>query len=230
MTTALDIISRSLRDIGIIDAIEIPSDEDAQQGLVYLNDLLESWSNEGLMVYTQTKDAFTMNGSTSYTVGATGTLATVRPIFPTSAYYTLSSVDYPVDIINMEQYDSIPYKVVTGGIPYCIAFNTSVPNSTMYIYPAPTSGTLNLVSQKPLTSAALLTTVLAFPTGYERALRLCLGMELMPSYGVQNKQIMAMADKAKKDIKRINYIPATLDVTLTMGRYRTRGNIFNGAY
>ena len=324
MATALDIITGALRDIGILDAIEIPSDEDAAVGLTYLNDLLEAWSNEGLTVYTQSQNSLTLTGAASYTVGSGGTFNTTRPIFPESAIYrsqgvtswmptsytglsvlsyisgtsfsvvtasdqtsflsvgtliylydgttnhygtittstssgggllqtitcsnmspvltnpfsgtpalyyqTTQYTDYPVQIINLEQYNSIPYKAATGGIPEVIAFNTAVPLSTMYVYPVVSTGTITLVSQKPLTAAALLTTVLAFPNGYERMIRLLLGVELMPGYGVQNQQIAAMAAKAKQDIKRINYRPATLDNTLNVGRRNRYGNILNGAY
>ena len=230
MATALDIITGALRDIGILDAIEIPSDEDAAVGLTYLNDLLEAWSNEGLTVYTQSQNSLTLTGAASYTVGSGGTFNTTRPIFPESAFYSLSGVDYHVQIINLEQYNSIPYKAATGGIPEVIAFNTAVPLSTMYAYPVVSTGTLTLVSQNPLTSLAGYTTVLAYPNGYNRALRLSLAVELMPNYGVQNQQVMAMAEKAKKDIKRINYKPATLDNTLTVGYRHRYGNILNGAY
>jgi hypothetical protein len=223
MTTAIDLITRSLKDLGILDAIEVPSADQSADGLVYLNDLLESWSNEGLTVYTQTQSTLTLTGALSYTVGASGTFNTARPVVPSSAFYSSGGIDYPVDIVTLEQYNSIPYKSDTGGIPLYIAFNTAVPQSTMYIYPAPSTGTLTLVSQKPLTAMTALTTVLAFPNGYERALRLALGVEMMPTYGVQNQQIMAMADKAKKDIKRINYRPSTLDVNVPAGRSYNNG-------
>ena len=223
MTTSLDIITRSLKDLGILDPIETAEAEMANDGLVFLNDLLESWSNEGLTVYTQTQSTLTLTGALSYTVGSGGTFNTARPVVPSSAFYSSGGIDYPVDIVTLEQYNSIPYKSDTGGIPLYIAFNTAVPLSTMYIYPASTSGTLTLVSQKPLTALALLTTVLAFPNGYERALRLALSVEMMPTYGVQNQQIIAMAEKAKKDIKRINYRPSTSDVNVPAGKDYNNG-------
>lgn len=223
MATALDIITRSLKDLGILDPIETAEAEMANDGLVFLNDLLEAWSNEGLTVYTETQNTLTPTGAASYTVGSGGTFNTSRPNIVDSAFFRLSDIDYPVDIVNLEQYNSIPDKTTTGDIIRFIAFNTDVPLSTMYVYPKSSTGTLYLNSKKPLTSLALLTTVLAFPNGYERALRLALSVEMMPTYGVQNQQIIMMAEKAKSDIKRVNYRPSVLDVNVPAGRQRVSG-------
>jgi len=219
MTTALDLITRSLKDLSVLDSIETPSADQAADGLVFLNDLISAWSNEGCMVYTQTPNVLTLTGSQAYTVGSGGTFNTPRPIVPIYAYYALSGVDYPVEIITGEQYSRITYKA-SGGIPTCIAFNTDVPLSTMYIYPVPSTGTLVVVSQSPMTGLATLTTVLAFPNGYERAFRLSLDVEMMPTYGAFNQQLVAMAEDAKAAIKRINYRPGILTPRVPLGRNR----------
>jgi hypothetical protein len=48
MTTARDIITRSLRELGVVDAIETPSAEDADVGLATLNDMLAAWELDAI--------------------------------------------------------------------------------------------------------------------------------------------------------------------------------------
>jgi hypothetical protein len=50
-TTPLKLITRALRDVGAGAAGETPAPEDIQDCFDTLNDMLDSWSNESLMVY-----------------------------------------------------------------------------------------------------------------------------------------------------------------------------------
>ena len=70
MTQPIDIISRALKDIGALEAGEVPTPEAAQDGLEMLNDLIDQWSNEGMMVYNVTEIVFpVISGQTQYTIG-----------------------------------------------------------------------------------------------------------------------------------------------------------------
>lgn len=149
-------------------------------------------------------DAFTLTGATSYTWATGATFNSARPVSVNSAYFTLSGYDYPVSIINKDQYQAISDKTATSDVVDSVYINFTYPNATVYVYPVPSSGTLNLSSSKPLTEQATAATVLSMPQGYERMLRLNLAAEMMPQYGVMNQAIIAMAMKAKADIKRVN--------------------------
>lgn len=89
-------------------------------------------------------------------------------------------------------------------MPSCVYINYTYPYATVYVYPVPSSGTLNLSSNKPLTEQATAATVLSMPQGYERALRLNLEVELMPQNGIFDQLIIAQAAEAKATLKRIN--------------------------
>ena len=204
MTTALNIIERSLLDLQVIEGGGSATAQEAADGLVYLNDLIQSLSNEGLTIYSDTVDAFTLTGATSYTWATGATFNSARPMTVSNAYFTLDGYDYPVDIINKGQYQAIADKTTTSDIPDCIYINYTYPNATVYVYPVPSSGTLNISSSKPLTEQATAATVLSMPQGYERMLRLNLSVEMMPQYGILNQALIAMAMKAKADIKRVN--------------------------
>jgi len=73
MTTPLDIISRALKDIGALEAGETPSADAAQDAFDMLNDLVDQWSNEEMMVYYKNEIVFPIvPGQTQYTIGPTG--------------------------------------------------------------------------------------------------------------------------------------------------------------
>ncbi len=54
MTQPIDIISRALKDIGALEAGETPAPADAQDAFDMLNDMIDHWSNEQMMVFYQT--------------------------------------------------------------------------------------------------------------------------------------------------------------------------------
>ena len=58
MTTPLDIITRAMKDIGAVAAGEVPTADEAQDGLDMLNDMIAQWSNENMMVFYKTEIIF----------------------------------------------------------------------------------------------------------------------------------------------------------------------------
>jgi len=76
MTQPLDIISRALKDIGALEAGETPTPEAAQDAFDMLNDLIDQWSNEGMMVFNTTEIIFPLiSGQIQYTIGPTPSTA-----------------------------------------------------------------------------------------------------------------------------------------------------------
>lgn len=70
MSTALDIITGALRKINEYAAGEPLDDADAADALAVLNDLLEMWSTEGLMVFSNTENIVTLTANQyQYTIG-----------------------------------------------------------------------------------------------------------------------------------------------------------------
>ena len=70
MAQPIDIISRSLKDIGALEAGETPTPEAAQDAFDMMNDMLDQWSNEDMMVFNFTEIIFpVIAGQTQYTIG-----------------------------------------------------------------------------------------------------------------------------------------------------------------
>jgi len=73
MTTPNDIITRAMKDIGAIAAGEVPTADEAQDGLDMLNDMLAQWSNENMMVFYRSEIIFqTTQNQVQYTIGPSG--------------------------------------------------------------------------------------------------------------------------------------------------------------
>lgn len=73
MARPFDIISRAMKDIGALAAGEVPTADEAQDGLDMLNDLLAQWSNENMMVSYKTEIVFpVVQNQVQYTIGPNG--------------------------------------------------------------------------------------------------------------------------------------------------------------
>lgn len=70
MTKPIDIISRALKDIGALEAGETPTPEAAQDAFEMMNDLVDQWSNENMMVFNVTEIIFpVISGQVQYSLG-----------------------------------------------------------------------------------------------------------------------------------------------------------------
>ena len=76
MTMPIDIVSRALKDIGALESGEVPTASAAQDAFDMLNDLVDQWSNEDMMVYNTTEIIFPLiSGQVQYTIGPTPSTA-----------------------------------------------------------------------------------------------------------------------------------------------------------
>ena len=70
MTQPIDIVSRALKDIGALEAGEVPTTDATQDAFDMLNDLVDQWSNEHGMVFNVTEIIFpVIAGQVQYTIG-----------------------------------------------------------------------------------------------------------------------------------------------------------------
>jgi hypothetical protein len=69
-TKPIDIISRALKDIGALEAGETPTPDAAQDAFDMLNDMIDQWSNENMMVFNVTEIIFpVISGQVQYSLG-----------------------------------------------------------------------------------------------------------------------------------------------------------------
>jgi hypothetical protein len=218
MTTGIDLITRSLRTIGVLGIGETPDSEQAANGLITINDVLQSWSNEGLLIYLESLDSLALTGAATYTVGTGGVFNILRPTQIHSAYYLLNSIKYPVAVLTDDQYDSISYSSQTStNWVDAIYLSPSYPLATLYVYPVCTGGTLYIRSWQPLTELSTLTTALSFPVGYEAALREAVADAMQSEYGKNRPKVTADAMRLKAGLKRANHKPPLMNTSTCVG-------------
>jgi len=322
MTQAIDIISRALKDIGALEAGETPTPESAQDAYDMLQDMLDQWSNESMMVFYKNEIIFPLvSGQTQYTIGPggqigaiftgsiSGSILTVTSIQsggislgmtlsgtniisgtkitqmltgagnnvneagtyklsvsnPTissetiNAYYqrplTLNScfvrintysngqpitnggLDYPVSVLNIEQYEMIGLKTLNGPWPKAVYYEPTETLGNIYVWPNPSQGEMHIFVDQIFQQFTSINDTVNLPQGYTMALRWCLAERLMPMYGkaspTQISMIMKYAAQGKSTVKRTNMRPPIVSSypdSLLVGRQKDAGWILSGGF
>ena len=228
--TVGELLKSSLRLIGAIATGETPSNDEMKDALSALNTMLDGWSAHRLTVYATTQESLTLTAADyEYTIGSSGNLNTTKPVKVLSAFTRDSSgQDYPVEVYtDRERYNALIDKDASGR-PEELFYVPSHPLGYLYLYPAPdTAYTLYIESLKPLSALSGYTTEISLPTGYERALKYNLAIELAPEFGVSvPAEVAAVAMESYRAIANVNAptVMATMDVPYTNGVY----NIYTG--
>lgn len=228
--TAQDLIASALKRIGVLGAGETPSGQDAADGLLRLNDLIDAWATERLAIYTVTRTTWAIvSGTGSYTVGVGGTVNVARPVFIDAVKIidTAPNPDLEMAIgglLTEDAYAAIAQKALTAPQPAYAYYNPTYPLGTLTFWPVPTSTTLQGVLYAPAAVAQLaaLSTTISLPPGYQRFLTSNLAVELAPEFGVQPSQsLVASAIESKADIKRANI--RLVDLAIDRGAFCGRG-------
>ena len=321
MTQPIDIISRALKDIGALEAGETPAPADAQDAFDMLNDMVDQWSNEQMMVFYKTEIIFTLTaGQTQYTIGAggqingtitgsiSGTTLTVtdvsdgaialgmtltgagvaagtkitrfgsgaggnvnsdgtytvnisqtvasttinayyeRPLSINSAFVRVNTnsngqpilnggLDYPITILNLENYELIGLKTLNGPWPRALYYQPGESLGTITVWPNPSQGEMHIFADTLFQRFTNINDEIVIPQGYIMALRWCLAERLMPMYGkasqTQIQMINGFAGHAKATIKRTNMRPmqvARFEDSLIVGKRADAGWILTGGF
>ena len=321
MTQPIDIISRALKDIGALEAGETPAPADAQDAFDMLNDMVDQWSNEQMMVFYKTEIIFTLTpGQTQYTIGPggqingtitgsiSGTTLTVtdvsdgaialgmtltgsgvangtkitgfntgaggnvnsdgtytvnisqtvasttinayyeRPLSINSAFVRVNTnsngqpilnggLDYPITILNLENYELIGLKTLNGPWPRALYYQPGETLGTVTVWPNPSQGEMHIFADTLFQRFTSINDEIIIPQGYIMALRWCLAERLMPMYGkaspTQIQMINGFASHAKATIKRTNMKPmqvARFEDSLIVGKRADAGWILTGGF
>ena len=323
MTQPIDIVSRALKDIGALEAGEVPSADAAQDAFDMLNDLIDQWSNEQMMVYYKTEIVWAVTQNvTQYTIGPggnigasfTGSIAGTTLTIPASglaagyitlgqtlkgtgitagttitgfltgaggsinyagtyvvstpqtassttisAYYqrplsinsafvrvmTTSNgqpiynggLDYPVSVLNIEQYNLIGLKSLNGPWPKAVYYQPSELLGNITVWPNPAQGEMHLFADTVFTRYGTLYDSISLPQGYTMGFGWGLAARLMPSNGKAPARrtgvVNAFAAQAKATLKRTNMKPpqvSSYDDVLVSGRRKDAGWILSGGF
>ena len=321
MAQPIDIISGALKDIGALAAGEVPTADATQDAFYMLNDMVDQWSNESMMVSYKTEIIFPITpGQIQYTIGPGGTIGanftgsitgnvltvtgitqgalalgqtlsgtgiangttitafgsgaggnvndngtytvsisqTVsstaingyyqRPLAIQSSFVRINTnsngtpivnggLDYPVAVLNLENYEMIGLKTLSGPWPKAMYYQPSDPLGNIFVWPNPSQGEMHIFADTLFTRYGTVYDHIVLPQGYVLALRWCLAERLAPMYGKNDPTAMAMISKfaaqAKATLKRTNMRPiqaSTFSDALLVGRQKDAGWILTGGF
>jgi hypothetical protein len=238
-----DIIKLSMGECGVTRIGESPTIDELETARQILNVMLGAWSADQCMIRAILQESFALVAQqAAYTIGPSASydFNTAKPMSIVGAFVRdTSSVDYPLDIVQYDMWDSYTDKQYTYATPISLYYNPgltqqSSPYGTINLYYAPDSNnsyTLFIDSFKYLTEFATYAETVTFEAVYYEALISGLSVRLFRHYHGPSVPIPAdMADKSttsKSRIMTLNNRPPTARIDVpgkALGLY----NIFTG--
>jgi len=171
-----------------------------------------------------------------------------RPLVINSAFVRINTtsngqpitgggLDYPVSVLNVEEYEMIGLKTLNGPWPKALYYQPTELLGNLFLWPNPGQGEMHIFADTIFSNYTGLYDNITLPQGYAMALRWCLAERLMPMYGkasqTQIAMIMKFAAQGKATIKRTNMKPppvARYADALLVGRSKDAGWILSGGF
>lgn len=213
--TTRELITRSMRLIGVLASGENPSANEANDAFKSLNAMIDNYSTQSLIVLSRVYETFSLVVGQSVYQWGTG-----APDFNSSRPQKIENINWiqtsgsttvqlPIEIINQDQWAAIAVKTINSNLPTRMWPQYLYPYAQLNFWPIPSvAGQIMVWSWKPLADIASLDTVLSLAPGYEDMLTYNLAIRLSPEYGVQPSEIvLATAISSKADVKRMNIQP-----------------------
>lgn len=228
-TTARDLITSALQDLGVIGSDETASDSDAEICLKALNRMIESWQNDSLLIYSILNRIFPfVDGQQTYTIGTGGNFNTPRPVKFVDVYVRDQfGNDYPMYISNQEEWSEIITKYTDSPLPTVMYPDGDFPLQHLNFWPIPDGGgySANLWMWQNIQEFTTLDTVVVLPPGYELAIEYNLCIMIAPKFGkTASADIKSIAVFSKAEINRTNYVVNQIRFDPVMVQ---RGRVFN---
>ena len=207
-----------MRLLGVLAAGEQAQADEAQDALATLNDMIDAWKLERLMVYAILPQRFNLVASQkTYTMGPGGDFNTERPVRvdQVNLIYTADEplpLTLPIDVLNLDQYQAIVVPDVTSTIPLKVYIGDNYPLRSVSFYPVPQIGyPVEIFAWKLIDGFPDINQTIDLPPGYARALRFNLALELADEYGkTPGAATVAKAAESKAGIKSANIEPLCL--------------------
>jgi len=223
VATVLDYVTDALQRIMVLSATETPSSEDAAKGLFVLNDLLDQWKTESLLLYASVRTTWTITANDGeYTVGSGANISVPRPQYVDQVNFVDTSMtpdlEMPMTALTDAAYAAIPMKDLTSTYPQYYYYNPTVTTGTLTLWPTPTSSTLTgaLYARTQVAEFAATSTTVTVPPGWRRMISSNLALELCPYFERDpSPSLVKAAMDSKAAVKRSNI--RLQDMTLDPG-------------
>lgn len=242
MATALDLISSALRLINVVEAGEQTPIDTANDALMVLNDMIDSWNTDRLSIFTTRIDTFPfILGQQDYTLGTGGDFDMPRPAqIDAMSSILLTNPDNPVEVpiamLTVDQWQTqVPVKKVDGTFPLQVYDDGGFPLRKLSFWPIPSQqpSSARIYSWQGLNQPATLATVIAFPPGYPEAFRYNLAIRLSAEFqATVLPQVQQIASESLARLKTINAPDLNLqsDLMPWPAGYNYRADLFGIAW
>ena len=229
MTTVAEIIILALKDVNILDEAETPSAAMTADAFTNLKQMLSLWQLDGHNVYATTEASYTPVGAETFTIGPGGDVSILAPTDINYIYHVVDSISYEplYKCASLEEYQTLS-SIPVVAYPSLFYYSRSIPLSTVYIYPQPSTGTLKIGHAVNLPVYTGTVDALSLPPAYDMAVRFNLAMILGPTMG---HGIPPMVEKMAIASKRalVNH-NIEINELKTSPRYMTREERFKRGY
>ena len=146
-------------------------------------------------------------------------------------------LDYPISILNVEDYEMIGLKTLNGPWPKALYYQPTETLGNIFVWPNPSQGEMHIFADNIFSEFTTIYDDINLPQGYTMALRWCLAERLMPMYGkasaTQITMINGFAAQAKATVKRTNMRPvqsARFADAMLASRQKDAGWILSGGF
>lgn len=236
--TVNKIIEQAMRDVGIIGDGQTPNAAQTELGLDTLNQMMAQWATSDLMVYALDLIVIPATGAVTYEIGAGATVNVTRPDAIQSAVYrdgsSINSLIYtPLTLLpSLSDWEQIALQGISASPPSAAYYNATWPYGTLYVWPQPASGQIELVVKTEFPLYLSPGDDVALPPEYAAAMRFNLAKWLCAANGSPLRPDLAqLAAGTLKVLKRSNSRIRELQMPnrLPEGSANSRFNIYNGA-
>jgi hypothetical protein len=176
-----------------------------------------------LLVFANENDTYNLIANQQdYSIGPSGgDFTATRPVGIEGAFVTYNSLDFPLKLLNQQEWNAIALKSFAAPIPNSLYYVAEYPNGKLHIWPKPSAAIpLTLSVNMQFTALSTGASSIAYPPGYSKALRYCLAVDLSAEFKIPLPKIVedtAISELA--DIQGVNLQQqvSTFDPALTGG-------------
>jgi hypothetical protein len=232
--TGNDVISASLRIIGVLSTGEVASGAESADALATLNRMLDLWNTERLAVFNIAQQTFSLTvDQQDYTIGTGGNFNVARPSrIERVSIIQLSNpalpLEIPIPILSEQQWQRVPVKGITSSLPRLVYIDNGFPLRTLSYWSTPNAAANTKLYTWTSLTAFTLTADNTFPPGYEMAIVYNLAIYLAPEFRAKVSQEVAMiALDAKAKVKSHNFTVPVLTLDSALQCYSGGGGNYN---
>lgn len=209
---AQTIIASAMKEIAVLPSGEVPSAAESADCFLYLNNMIDEWTTERLMIFTVARQIFPLTvGQQVYTLGTGGNFNIPRPTrVERAGIINLSNpaqpLELPLEYLTFDQWAEIPVKNIQSALPQKVWNDNGFPLMNLSYWCVPTQSVQTaLYCWSMLTAFPDLVTDEEFPPGYANALIFGLAVNIGDMFGrPAPPSVIAKALTAKARVKTIN--------------------------